>query len=187
MSGSMTEKKRCHCNRCGGETWQWLRARFAAHDEDEVSADPYDPDPYQVSWDCSHSLLECWGCMEVTYPRACALSEWDPGEDQRDCFPLRTGRRDPAWFQKLPADSRALLEEVYTAMQAASAGLNGGASRCGHSVLATADRWTSGSRGRDREAKSQRRSGNHAFLQTPWTLIRNHQDQLHPFGISYVF
>ena len=108
-SGSGDVTSNIHCNLCR----HYTRHRFV-YKHDESGSD----DETGVSWSNGYELFECCGCLEVVLRRTSWFSEYDRA--QISYFPPRVSRWMPHWQWALPSETRALLTEVYTALQADS-------------------------------------------------------------------
>jgi hypothetical protein len=104
---------RAHCNKCGRETKQLVKA---AHNSSWVS--DYAP----TFWE-SHQVIECGGCETTSY-RTTRSNEQDTDADDNpieavEQFPPATFRLMPDWmvdFSDKP-DIKRLFGEVYIALQ----------------------------------------------------------------------
>lgn len=114
MTESKEKTERIHCNKCGHETKHLLLVTRS-----QYGSAPYDEN-CDISWETVYDVFECCGCEEVTLRRRFYFSEWNSGDVEIIYYPPRIGRLLPPWKDSLPDDVAALLEEVYTALQADS-------------------------------------------------------------------
>lgn len=114
MSEIQTEKiEKIYCNRCGQKT----KHNVVAERIQEGFEDLRDEE-YSVSWKVMYTMFECCGCCNITLRCRSWCSEWDGVEVK--FYPPPIGRPLPRWHHKLPLELMALMEEVYTALQANS-------------------------------------------------------------------
>ena len=71
-------------------------------------------DEYSVYWEDIYRLLECCGCHSIVLNKVSTFSEVDGASEAY--FPPGATRRPPSWISRLPDNSRAMLREVYTAL-----------------------------------------------------------------------
>lgn len=138
-----------HCNSCGNKTKHDSRGEFYRRaggttltEADEVHMafmGPKERDDYMwsiltPSWDYRHQILQCRGCESVTYLTEIRSEEaWGLGEKEVNQFPPPTARRKPEWLERIRAsheDLAALMDEIYSALQADSRRLATMGSRC---------------------------------------------------------
>lgn len=115
MTEGAPREERVHCNECGQETRHEVICEHGQHGSEPVdTGNPYDD--VSVSWDTTHTMLECRGCGNVTLRRTYVFSEWNPGEAQIDYFPPHLFRKKPGWADELSKDEQSILTEVYAAL-----------------------------------------------------------------------
>jgi len=71
-------------------------------------------DEYSVYWEDTYRLLECCGCHSIILHKVSTFSEVDGASEAY--FPPGATRRPPSWISRLPDNARAMLREVYTAL-----------------------------------------------------------------------
>jgi len=109
------------CNECGHET---NHTRLLKVDRLRTE----DVDEFTVEFGTHWFVLQCSGCEEVTVTKQDWCSEDDTDHFGRRIpspkvfFPPRSSRRKPDWMKRLamPDADKALIEEIYFALQADS-------------------------------------------------------------------
>jgi hypothetical protein len=76
-------------------------------------SEPYDEE-YNVYWQDNYRLLECCGCHCIVLHKVSTFSEVD--EVSEAYYPPGATRRPPSWISRLPGKTRAMLGEVYIAL-----------------------------------------------------------------------
>ena len=112
----MTEERKIeksHCNECCRETKHFVIVALKTRDSEVFEGQ------YSVDFSTTHTLLECCGCGEVALRKSFWCSE-QFDETSETYYPPRVSRRKPAFFDDLPCEMRALLEEIYLALHADS-------------------------------------------------------------------
>jgi hypothetical protein len=69
-------------------------------------SEPYDEE-YNVYWQDIYQLLECCGCHCIVLHKVSTFSAY---------YPPGATRRPPSWISRLPGKTRAMLGEVYIAL-----------------------------------------------------------------------
>ena len=116
-----------HCNECGHET-----SHAIVYNECVTGADPQThPYEYVAQWSTTWQLLKCCGCQEISLQKSDWFSEYQPDEQYPpEYYPPRVARPKPRWFEKLPDDYKALMSEIYKALQSDSRRLAMMGARC---------------------------------------------------------
>ena len=103
---------RSHCNQCAQETKHVvLTSRRVNGSEELENIGP-------IKWWDQYDLLECCGCESVSMRHT---SYFDPtNETTVTIYPSQVTRRRPHWLHEVPAPVRALMNQVYQALDANS-------------------------------------------------------------------
>src|SRR5438309_7133549 len=106
----MAAKKvqKCHCNSCGRKTDHVSLSKKVVEELEEI-------DENTAYWSTdTYETLQCRGCSTV-----CLRHTFDDptGEPAVNYYPPPISRRPPRWRYRLPERLRALLDEIYQALQ----------------------------------------------------------------------
>lgn len=105
----MDKSVRIHCNNCSRETNHAVRAT------DTVVSEDTDYDGGPVGEKDTFEILQCLGCEERSIRRTFEHDAY--GKGIPEFYPPRISRRTPLWKDNLPKPIRAVVEEVYRALQ----------------------------------------------------------------------
>jgi len=102
------ELVRAPCGKCLSKTDHLILFQKSISD-----SEPYDEE-FSVYWEDSYRLLECCGCHSIVLHRLSTFSEVDGYSEAY--YPPGATRRPPSWVSRLPPQIKALLDEVYLAL-----------------------------------------------------------------------
>jgi hypothetical protein len=108
---NLDEVTRVRCNRCGHETRHGQRAVYRRTREDDVE-DFGRADEHETV-----EILECLGCEQIIIRITFDHEAYGNAEV---FYPPLISRPAPRWKEKIPTTIRAVLEEVYRALQSNS-------------------------------------------------------------------
>ncbi|MCE5180556.1 MAG: DUF4145 domain-containing protein [Betaproteobacteria bacterium] len=113
----VAEKKKAHCNTCGGERTHLLLNKIMKSGEELVG------DQYPISWGDTYYVLECGGCESVRLLQESWFSEDTDFEGHinihQTYYPSSIFRPLPRWFTSLDTEWHItkLVKETYQALQ----------------------------------------------------------------------
>lgn len=106
---------RSHCNQCGRDTKHTV---LAVREVETVD----DHEEYGLlTWRDTYEFLECAGCESVSMRHTNWFDQTD--EYTATVYPPPSKRRKPHWFYQLPTPVRALMQQVYQALDGNSRSL----------------------------------------------------------------
>jgi hypothetical protein len=103
--------EKVHCNDCGHKPKHLVVATRKQSGSQDVG------EGIDISWVTTYDMLECCGCEAVCMRRSFWFSE-DPEDERVSYYPPAVSRDTPPWIGDLPDDLKALIDEIYTALQA---------------------------------------------------------------------
>lgn len=104
-----------HCNLCLGDKKHSVLFERKNSETDTVEGG------YAITWTTTTSVLECGGCASLLLRKTVYCDE--DGNTRTTVFPPAISRQKPVWHNQLPAEYRALLSELYSALHADSRAL----------------------------------------------------------------